>query len=172
MTTCGRAAALQLLFQFAEATADSEGERADINWHYLTGNRWQPLRSGFEILSDGTDRLTRSGIVRIAVPRDISNVGNTLMPPTEERESISTGSRQATPKATAAVAELFGVHGQAASATYQAVANSDPRRVGKPLEPKKISKTLDPDFNIKKVEQPYEFSADDWAEAKDIFTRA
>lgn len=162
---------LQLLFQFAEATADSESSRADINWHYLTGNRWQPLRTGFELVSDQTDQMTRSGIVRVAVPRDMSNVGNTLMPPTEKGEHLY-WLKVSAPKSVAAVAELVGVHAQAALATYQPLPGSDSNRVGKALEPMSISKPLQPDFSIKKVEQPYESFGGQVAEAGGhVYTR-
>lgn len=146
---------LQLLFQFAEATADSESKRAEINWHYLTGNRWQPLRRGFEIVSDDTQQMTRSGIVKIALPRDITNVGNTLMPATQDGKHLY-WLKVSAPDSTAAVAELLAVHAQAAAATYQPLPDSDARRVGKALAPMSIGKSLEPDFNIKKVEQPYE----------------
>lgn len=147
---------LQLLFQFAEATADSESDRALVNWQYLSDNEWKPLRTGFELLSDGTDRLTRSGIVKIALPPDISNMGNTVMPPVGEDKQHLYWISAAAPESVAAVAEVIGIHAQAALSTYQPLSNSDVNRVGKPLEPKKIGKPLNPDFSVKKVEQPYE----------------
>jgi len=145
---------LQLLFQFAEATADSESEQAEVEWRYLTGNRWQPLRAGFEIISDATEGLTRSGIVKLALPRDFSNTGNTLMPNGADglpRYWL----KLSAPNRVAAVAELIGVHAQAALVTYAPLPGSDVGRVAKPLEPKKLSKPLEPDFSIKKVEQLY-----------------
>lgn len=145
---------LQLLFQFAEATADSEIGRADIFWHYLSGNRWQPLRSGFEILSDETHKMTRSGIVKIAVPSNISNTGNTIMPPSDEKHLYWL--KVSTPTSSAAVAEIIGIHTQAVSATFLPSEKNDPLRLSKVLEPSKISKPIQPDFSIKKVEQPYE----------------
>ena len=146
---------LHLLFQFAEATADSESDHVEIAWHYLAKNEWHPLRPGFEVLSDATEHLTRSGIVKIAVPEDISNEGNTVMPPTKDREHLF-WLKVSAPRAVAGAAELVGVHAQAALATYGPLPDSDPTRVATPLEPKQIGKTLQPDFGIKKVEQPYE----------------
>jgi hypothetical protein len=145
---------LQLLFQFAEATADSESEQAQVEWRYLTGNRWQPLRPGFEIVSDATEGLTRSGIVKLALPRDISNTGNTLMPKGADGQPLYWLKVSATNRV-AAVAELIGVHAQAALVTYAPLPGSDVGRVAKPLEPKKLSRPLEPDFSIKKVEQLY-----------------
>jgi hypothetical protein len=141
---------LHLLFQLAEATADSERVRAQLHWHYLTGNRWQPLRTGFELLTDGTDGLTVSGIVKIAVPGDITDRGNTVMP------AGLFWIRVATPDHVEAVAEVIGVHAQAAEVTFQAKPTNDPARLAKPLPPNQVSKLVSADFSIKKIEQPYE----------------
>lgn len=156
---------LHLLFQFAEATADSESDRAKIAWHYLAKNEWRPLRTGFEVVSDETDQLTRSGIVKIAVPENISSEGTTVMPPTKDGQHLF-WLKVAAESAVAGVAELVGVHAQAALATYGPLRGSDPMRVATPLEPKQIAKTLQPDFGIKKVEQAYESFGGRVAEVK------
>lgn len=157
---------LQLLFQFAEATADSEGKRAKTTWHYLTGNepspggqvtdnRWEPLRRGFEVLSDETQGMTRSGIVKIALPRDIRNFAHTLMPPDKDGKHLY-WIKVSAPDSTAAVAELLGVHAQAAAVTWHPLPESDRNRLGAPLAAESIGKPLDPEFSIKTVVQPYE----------------
>ncbi|MCX7099063.1 MAG: hypothetical protein NTV43_14270 [Methylococcales bacterium] len=156
---------LQLLFQFAEATADSETGRACIKWNYLAKNQWKELRTGFELLSDKTEQMTRSGIVKIALPEDISNEGNTLMPPTKEGQHLF-WLKVSTPSAVVGVAELLGVHAQAALATYKPLAGSDLDRVAKTVEPEQIGKTLEPDFGIKKIQQPYKSFGGSVAEAK------
>ena len=156
---------LSLLMQFAEATADTESESAEISWQYLSENRWKELRPGFELLSDGTEKLTRSGIVKIALPGDISNKGNTLMPPPEEGEPLF-WLKLSAKRDVAGVAELLGVHAQAALATYEPKQGSDPDRVGKPLAPEQISKPLQPDFGIKSVEQLYKTFGGRVAEAE------
>ena len=48
---------LNLLFQLAEATADSESDPEEVHWHYLENNQWKELRKGFELLEDATDGL-------------------------------------------------------------------------------------------------------------------
>lgn len=156
---------LQLLFQFAEATADSESDRAEIHWHYLADNQWKELRTGFELLSDKTEKMTRSGIVKIALPEDISNEGNTLMPPIEEEQHLF-WLKVSTPYPVAGVAELVGVHAQAALATYKPLDGSDLDRVAKPVESERIGKTLEPDFGIKKIQQPYKSFGGRVAESK------
>ncbi|HNA27346.1 MAG TPA: hypothetical protein PLI01_11120, partial [Nitrospira sp.] len=156
---------LHLLCQFAEATADSESDRAEITWHYLAENEWHRLRPGFEVVSDATEQLTRSGIVKIAVPENISNEGNTVMPPTKDGQHLF-WLKVSAERGVKGVAELVGVHAQAASATYDPLSGSDPLRVATLLEPKQIAKTLQPDFGIKKVEQPYESFGGRVAEAQ------
>ena len=146
---------LSLLFQLAEATADSESDRADVKWHYLTGNRWKPLRPGFEVLSDATKSLTRSGIVEFSIPRDISNTGNTLMPPTDKGEHLY-WLKVAAESNVAGVAETIGIHTQAAVAVYKPEEGSDETRVGQLLPAGSIAKPRLPDFNIKTVTQHYE----------------
>ncbi|MBK6931918.1 MAG: hypothetical protein IPH12_14055 [Saprospirales bacterium] len=54
-------AILSLLFQLAESTADSESNRADLRWSYLSGNRWNPLRTGFDIIDDRTEGVDDDG---------------------------------------------------------------------------------------------------------------
>lgn len=157
-------AVLHLLFQLAEASADSESDPAGISWQYLTNNRWHLLRKGFEVLSDKTERLSRSGIVQLILPSDISNLGNTIMPPNAEGRHLY-WIKVSAPKSVAAVAEVVGIHTQSVLAVYDPViavpenpnlVANDPLRVGKPVLAGKISKPVQPDFSIKKTMQPYD----------------
>ena len=56
---------------------------------------------------------------------------------------------------TASVAEAIAIHPQAAKATYSVVDDGDKNRVEPGLPPEQIAKPLEPNFNIKKVTQPY-----------------
>ena len=47
---------LSLLFQLAEATANSEMVRANIQWHYLSNYIWVELLPGFNIIDDGNQQ--------------------------------------------------------------------------------------------------------------------
>ena len=140
---------LSMLFQLAEATADSELDRAKINWYYLRNNEWTPLEYNFDIISDETDGFTVSGIATIAVPDDISNVGNTIMPDplywirVSAKENVK------------AVAETIGIHTQAAKSSARFNELSDKNRLANALASGSVSKLVEGDFNIKKVEQPY-----------------
>lgn len=141
---------LSLLFQLAEATADSEINRATINWHYLTNNSWRPLLPGFDIISDGTDGLTVSGIVTITIPGDVSKKGHTIMPDEMYWLKVSA------PANVKAVAETIGIHTQAALASARLGKLNDKGRLYLPLPAGSITKPVDSDFNVKKVEQLYD----------------
>ncbi len=140
---------LSLLFQLAEATADSEIDKANVEWFYLSDNTWKVLRPDFNIVSDDTKGLTVSGIITIAIPQDITNTGNTQMP--EDLFWL-----KATVKENAkAIAETLGIHTQTAKASAQISKNNDTQRLSAALAPKSVDKLLKANFSIKKVQQPY-----------------
>ncbi|TPN83947.1 hypothetical protein [Aquimarina algicola] len=140
---------LSLLFQLAEATANSEMPRAEIQWQYLSHNTWITLRPDFNIVSDETDGLTVSGIVTIAVPDDINTEGNTLMPDHLYWLKVSTLSNAK------AIAETIGIHTQAAKTSARLSKDNDLNRLNTPLEEGSVSKLVEADFSVKKVEQLY-----------------
>lgn len=140
---------LSMLFQLAEATADSELDRAKINWHYLSKNEWKPLEYDFDVISDDTDGLTVSGIATIAVPDDINNEGNTVMPDPFYWIKVSA------PENVKAVAETIGIHTQAAKTSARFSKLSDKSRLENALEAGSIAKLVEGDFNVKKAEQLY-----------------
>lgn len=140
---------VNFLFQLAEATANSESEAAEVVWHYLSGNQWKPLRSGFEVIEDATNRLTTSGIVKISIPADI-NTDNTVLPNSLHWIKASA------PRNVIAVSETMGIHTQAVRATFMNTAAHDQMRLSAPLEAGKLSKLQEANANVKKVAQPYE----------------
>ncbi len=141
---------LSLLFQLAEATADSEQDRANINWHYLSNNSWIALQEEFDVLDDATDGLTVSGIVTIAIPDAISNIGNTVMPSGLYWIKVSA------PENVLAVAEAIGIHTQAAKVAAKLNENNDTARLETPIKAGSIGKLVKGDFSVKKVVQPYD----------------
>ncbi len=140
---------LSILFQLAEATANSELTRAVIEWQYLSENKWENLLPDFNIISDGTDGLTVSGIVSIAIPDDINKTGNTLMPDNLYWIKISTKD------SAMAVAETIGIHTQAARASARLSELNDKTRLNEGLEAGSVSKLSEGDFSVKKVQQLY-----------------
>jgi len=159
-------ASLNLLLQLAEATADSERNRAVINWNYLTGNRWLPLRTGFELIEDQSDGITVSGIVQFSIPEDISDKGNTIMP--EDLFWI----KASTLENTAAISEVIGIHAQAACTTALLLPANDLLRLDKALEAGSIAKLAEADFSIKSIAQPYpSFNGKKPEEQGSLYTR-
>ncbi|HYJ64068.1 MAG TPA: hypothetical protein VEV62_10020, partial [Parafilimonas sp.] len=140
---------LNILFQLAEATSDSESEKEEVHWHYLDGNVWKPLRKGFEVLDDASENLTASGIVKFAMPSNVTN-DNTVMP--KDLYWI----KATIAKNSAAVAETTGIYPQAIRVTFTNDEANDKLRLSEPLLASSISKLNEADANVKSVQQPYE----------------
>lgn len=140
---------VNILFQLAEATANSEAGLAPIEWHYLVDNEWKLLRNGFEVLEDATNGLTTSGIVKLAIPGNISTF-NTVMPKGLHWIKV------AAPRNVDAVSETIGIHTQAICATFVQNTGNDLLRLSAPLDASKLSKLQEADASVKKVAQPYE----------------
>ena len=140
---------LNLLFQLAEATSDSETDPQDVYWYYLVNNGWQPLRNKFEVLDDTTDNLTTSGIVKFSLPANIA-ADNTIMPKGLYwlRAGVSMNS--------VGVSESLAILPQAISVTFTNDPANDKLRLANPLPAGSISKLETADANIKSVNQPYD----------------
>lgn len=140
---------LNILFQLAEATADSESQKEQVHWHYLDNNVWKPLRKGFEVLNDATENLTSSGIIKFALPEEMTST-NTVMP--KDLHWI----KATIPKNSKSVSETTGIHTQAVQVTFTNAAENDKLRLDKPIEASSISKLETADASVKQVVQPYE----------------
>ncbi len=139
---------LNLLFNMAEATANTEMTKPAIKWSYLKNNKWEELKTGFSITYDGTNGLTRSGIVEITMPEDISNQGHTIMP------NGNFWIKAAAKEYSKAVCETISIHTQAAKVIAELAPNNDLKRLNTPLSADKISRLDKADTSIKKVTQP------------------
>ncbi len=140
---------LNLLLQFAEATADSESVREKPVWYYLENNRWKLMREGFEILDDATNGLTTSGIVKFSIPGNISK-GNTILPGELHWLRVSV------PCKTSSVSELIGIHAQAVNVSFSNEEANDKLRLDTALPAGSISKLQDADSSVSKILQPYD----------------
>ena len=140
---------LNILFQLAEATSDSESDPQDVYWYYLFNNAWKPLRNKFEVLDDGTDNLTTSGIIKFALPDNIS-ADNTVMP--KGLYWIKAG----VPRNSGDVSETIGIHPQAVSVTFTNDEANDRLRLDKPLSAGSVARLATADASIKEVSQPYD----------------
>ncbi|MBS1663833.1 MAG: baseplate J/gp47 family protein [Bacteroidetes bacterium] len=140
---------VNILFQLAEATSDTEEDPEPLQWSYLDENVWKPLRTGFEILDDKTNDLSTSGIIKFAIPGNI-NTENTVMP------SGLSWIRASIPGNSGIVAETIAVYTQAIEATFTDAATNDTERLDTPLLSNSLTKLNTADANIKKVDQPYD----------------
>ena len=138
--------ALPLLFQVAEETANTDLLKAGVQWSYLANNTWQPFQQ-HQIVSDRTNGLITSGIVDLAIPADIT-MGNTLLDPNYYWIKVAVAERSG------AICSIIGVHTQAAQVTFSDQGN-DSNHLAKPLSAEAIAKLLDPQPEIKTIEQPY-----------------
>lgn len=153
---------LNVLFQLAEATADSELDEEDVHWAYLDNNVWKPLRKGFEVLNDATENLTTSGIVKFATPENMTAT-NTIMPKGLHWVKASI------PKNSGGVSETTGIHAQAVLATFNNDPANDKLRLDKPIEANQISKLEIADASVKQVIQPYETFGGQVPEVQQLF---
>lgn len=142
---------LQVLFQLAEATADSEAERVEPVWSYLENNTWKSLRKGFELLDDDTDGLTTSGIIKFALPANMTS-NNTILP------AGLHWIKAAVAKNSSTVSETMGIFTQAAKATFVNAEGNDQLRLAQPLPMGSIAKLEVADSSVKKISQPYDSS--------------
>ena len=140
---------LNLLFQLAEATADSEADPEDVRWHYLDNNQWKALRPGFEVLDDATGGLTTSGIIKLAVPANMTS-DNTILPKGLHWIKV------AIPQNSRSVSETIGIHAQAIRATFTNQAANDRQRLRQALPAGSLAKLQVADALVKKVSQPYD----------------
>jgi hypothetical protein len=140
---------VNILFQLAEATSDSETDPQDVFWYFLANNTWQQLRNQFEVLNDATDNLTTSGIIKFSLPENISS-DNTIMP------AGLFWIKAAIPKNSGDVSETTGIFTQAISVTFTNDDVNDKLRLNTPLPAGSISKLNTADANIKEVDQPYD----------------
>ncbi|HEV8084462.1 MAG TPA: hypothetical protein VGP55_14745 [Chitinophagaceae bacterium] len=140
---------LNILFQIAEATSDSESQKEDVQWHYLDSNVWKPLRKGFEVLDDASENLTTSGIVKFAMPANMTK-DNTIMPKALHWIKASI------PQNSKAVSETTGIYPQAIRVTFTNDAANDKLRLSQPLAAGSISKLNVADAFVKSVQQPYD----------------
>ncbi len=139
---------LNLLFQLAEATANTESDPQPVKWQYLSNNEWKDLRPGFEVLDDATNGLTTSGVIRFTLPAAISN-NNTLMPPGQYWIKASLA------KNSTVVSETMGIYAQAVRAVFTSDAANDKTRLATPLPEGAVAKLQVADANVKQVSQPF-----------------
>ena len=137
---------VSLLFQVAEGSANPELNQETIHWSVLNKNQWQAL-SDKQLVSDSSNGLLRSGIVKLIIPEDIT-ADSSLLP------DGKIWLRAAVLKNTDAVNDLINVHTQAATASF-VDHNNNPNVLSQALPAASISKLQIKQSQVKKVMQPY-----------------
>ena len=137
---------LSLLFQVAEGSEDPLSAGQEVAWSYLADDRWVDFKTS-EVLSDSTNDLLASGIVRLAAPREMTPA-RTLMPAglCWIKAAVASGASMA--------AKLIGVHTQAVAASFQDQGN-DPSHLATAMAAGTISKLKSRAAAVKAVDQPY-----------------
>ena len=139
---------VNFLFQLAEATANSESDPATVYYSYLAGNQWRPLRPGFEVLHDGTEGLTRTGILKLALPANMTKT-NTIMP------GGLYWIKAAVAEHVEGVSETFAIMTQAVGASFMNTKANEQTRMSSPLAAGSLSRLSTADSHIKSIGQPY-----------------
>ena len=153
---------LNMLFQLAEATADSESEKEILQWYYLENNNWKILRKGFEVLDDNTDGLTTSGIVKFALPANMTNE-NTVLPKGLHWIKATIPQNRKT------ISETIAIFTQAIKATFTKAESNDTLRLNTPLTAGSLAKLEVADSSVKKTTQPFNSFGGRQAEAEGHF---
>ncbi|MCP4669211.1 MAG: phage baseplate protein, partial [Deltaproteobacteria bacterium] len=137
---------LSILFQMASGSEDRGIEKPEVRWAYLRGGRWEDFKAT-EILSDSTNGMVDSGIIRLSMP-DRATGQNSLMP------GGMHWLRARLQKGAAAIPDTVDVKTQAVTATFKDQDNA-PDHLKKPLPAFAVTELVDRDPAIAGVLQPY-----------------
>ncbi|RPI26067.1 MAG: hypothetical protein EHM61_12705 [Acidobacteria bacterium] len=137
---------LSILFQVAEGSEDPTKDAQDVVWSYLADGRWIDFKAA-EIVSDGTNGLLTSGVIKFSVPKEATDT-DTLLPTGLHWLKASVLEQSE------AVPQLIAVHPQAVAASFRDNRN-DPTHLSQPLAAGTISKLKSREAAIKSIKQPY-----------------
>ncbi|WP_169817623.1 baseplate J/gp47 family protein [Chlorobaculum limnaeum] len=135
---------LTVLFQLAEGSAAPTVSKPEkhVSWSWLRSNEWVDFETSE--MSDDTTQLTRSGIIRFAVPATATS-GDALLG--GEKLHWLRATIREKPEA---VCKIIAVATQAARATRVTGGDSAGQ-----LAAESIKKAVTPDASVKKITQPY-----------------
>jgi len=137
---------LSILFQMAEGSANPDIAKPELQWSYLRNNEWIALKAA-AILTDTTNGLVNTGLVKISIPAD-ATTGGTLMP-----EGLHWLKVSAIQNITG-VSDTIAIKSQVISATFSSTV-IDPLHFEKPLLAHTITESLDPIPEIASIDQPF-----------------
>lgn len=137
---------VSLLFQVAEGSANPELSRQPIYWSVLVNNQWQALTAK-QVVSDGTNALNRSGIIKLILPTEAQ----------ADADLLATGKvwlRLSVLKDIGAVNDIISIATQAATASFSDQNNTEDF-LTTPLAAGSIGKLAVKQSQLKKVSQPF-----------------
>lgn len=148
---------LSVLFKMQDGTGNPDLTAPEIAWSYYRDNL--PVRFPAQyILSDETDGLSRTGIIRFRIPHDITS-GIKAVPGEKGRLDLywlmaSATENPAEGIAIEALPFIHQMHAQAATAVFQNH-NNTLEHLEQGLPANTISQLRVRDVNVRKVSQPY-----------------
>lgn len=139
---------ISVLFQISEDSADPDHIEPDkpIRWSYLTSKGWEPFNAA-DIVSDSTMGFLKTGVIIFNLPGNEAN-NNPSMPPGVHWICASCDSD------VRGINRFIAVHTQAVTAVFSDN-NNDPAHYDEPLKAGTISKLLQQEAAVKKVNQPF-----------------
>ncbi|NEO35615.1 MAG: hypothetical protein F6J90_04495 [Moorea sp. SIOASIH] len=137
---------ISILFQMIPGSGNGELTPPQIHWSYLSGNAWQEFKDT-EMLSDSTNGLVDSGIIRLSIPEGATSQHN-LLP------SGLHWLRASVTENAAAIPDTLDIKTQAVRATFVNQGNAADH-LSKPLAANSIQGFVTRDPAINTVQQPY-----------------
>lgn len=150
---------LSLLFQLAAGKTTFTAQLPETEWSYLAGDDWEQLRS-IDVLSDTTERFTKTGIIRLRIPAQITDQNGVL-------ERGMYWLRVSLRGDTENVSRALEIRSQAVLAEW--VDNGDPNHLRQPLKAGAITSLVNKRPEIRGVTQPYPSFYARAAESRDEF---
>ncbi len=138
---------VSLLFQFAEGSAkDNDSDPPKINWAYLAGNEWRPLK-GEHLVADDTYGFQTTGIVKLEIPADATTSHSIITDGLHWFSASVSSKSECIPQAVDVVA-------QAVMARFQDAGNAQ-SHFDAPLPAGSIAKLQTAAAEVSKVSQPF-----------------
>ncbi|NEO09013.1 baseplate J/gp47 family protein [Moorena sp. SIO3I8] len=137
---------ISILFQMIPGSGNGELTPPQIHWSYLSGNSWQEFKDT-EMLSDSTNGLVDSGIIRLSIPEGA----------TSQQQLLPSGLhwlRGTVTENAAAIPDTLDIKTQAVRATFVNQGNAADH-LSKPLPANSIQGFVTRDPAINTVQQPY-----------------
>jgi hypothetical protein len=138
---------VSILFQVAEGSDDPTLQKQELQWSYLSHNRWMDFKRT-QLLSDTTNGLLNPGIITFTMPKAMTDQ-HTRMPAGVYWIRASVGQQ------TRAVSDLIAVMPQAVKASFRKARANDLNRLADPLPAEEIGKLNARRAAIKSVLQPF-----------------